>query len=396
MDRILKQALAPERGPEARLNQSILRQAEEMTYMKKRGKRFPAVVLAACLTLAFCSITGFAAYKYFSPSQMAKEMNNDKLAEAFAGEDAVLVNETQEFGDFKITFLGIVAGKGITEYLTWDGQGNIEDDRLYIATAIERVDGTPMPATPDEDYGKDEFFVSPYVKGLNPAWYNIMTMSGGYTEMVQDGVMYRLSELNNIEMFADRGIYLGVSSGCFYDTNAYQFDEATGEITRNEAYDGINALFTVPVDKSKGDPAAAEAFLKQWEDDMNSPDEPLEQDETDLEVSAWMENIMAMDDAKTLTKDAMEQYAKAVESTVQVLKIDANGEVPYSYEVGDGGGGSGIGFIDTLFAENPALGALGILGYSYSENGLADLRIDTMTWNGDGTVTFAVYKPVQE
>ena len=95
IDRILKQALAPEGGPKAQLNQSILKQAEEMTYMKRGKKKYHAIALAACLSLTFCSITGFAAYKYFTPSQIAEEMDNDMLAIAFAGEYAVLVNETQ-------------------------------------------------------------------------------------------------------------------------------------------------------------------------------------------------------------------------------------------------------------------------------------------------------------
>ena len=40
IDRILKQALAPEGGPKAQLNQSILKQAEEMTYMKRGKKKY--------------------------------------------------------------------------------------------------------------------------------------------------------------------------------------------------------------------------------------------------------------------------------------------------------------------------------------------------------------------
>ena len=389
MDRILKQALSPERGPEARLNQSILKQAEEMTYMKRGRKKYPAVVLAACLTLAFGSITGFAAYKYFTPSQMAEEMNDDKLAEAFAGENAVLVNESQEFGDYKITFLGIVGGKDISKYMETE-DGSLLDERMYIATAIERTDGTPMPDTGDEDYGKDPFFASLYIGGLNPNEYNCITMHGGYSEFVQNGVTYRMAETNNIEMFADRGIYFGVNSGTFYDSQAYNFNEATGEITRNEDFNGVNALFTVPIDKAKGDPAAAEAFLRELQAEWDAPEEPIEKSESDLAVDDWMETLINTSQEKTLTKEFMDQYATVIESTVQVLKVEGN-EVPYSYQVGeDGSGGSGTCFCEELFGKEPATGALGILGYMYSD-GVTDLEVPTMTWNGDGTATFAVY-----
>ena len=389
MDRILKQALSPERGPEARLNQSILKQAEEMTYMKRGRKKYPAVVLAACLTLAFGSITGFAAYKYFTPSQMAEEMNDDKLAEAFAGENAVLVNESQEFGDYKITFLGIVGGKDVSKYMGTEAE-SLLDERMYIATAIERTDGTPMPDTSDENYGKDPFFASLYIGGLNPNEYNCITMHGGYSEFVQNGVTYRMAETNNIEMFADRGIYFGVNSGTFYDSQAYNFNEATGEITRNEDFNGVNALFTVPIDKAKGDPAAAEAFLRELQAEWDAPEEPIEKSESDLAVDDWMETLINMSQEKTLTKEFMDQYATVIESTVQVLKVEGN-EVPYSYQVGeDGSGGSGTCFCEELFGKEPATGALGILGYMYSD-GVTDLEVPTMTWNGDGTATFAVY-----
>lgn len=364
--------------------------------MKRGRKKYPAVALAACLTLAFCSITGFAAYKYFTPSQMAKEIHDDKLAEAFQGEDAVLVNETQEFGDYKITFLGIVGGKDISRFMETE-DGNLLDERMYIATAIERKDGSPMPDTQDEDYGKEPFYTSLYIGGLNPNEYNSMTMHGGYSEFVQDGVTYRMTEMNNLEMFADRGIWFGVNSGTFYDSQAFKFNEATGEITRNEDFDGINALFTVPIDKSKGDPAAAEAFLKELKDEWDAPEEPVEQDEADLAVEEFMKLFTAMEEEGTLTKEFMDEHAQVVESTVQVLKVNGN-EVPYSYELEDGGGGSGVAFLDTLFKENAVPGTMGILGYSYSEGGLADLEMDTMTLNKDGTVTFAVYQykePVQ-
>lgn len=354
--------------------------------MKKGKKKYQAIALAACLSLTFCSITGFAAYRYFTPSQLAEEMDDEKLAKAFAGENAVPVNESQEFGDYKITFLGITKGTDIRDYMVQDDAANQLDDRMYVAMAIERRDGTPMPET-----GEEPFFASLYVAGLNPNQYNSITMHGGYTEFVRDGILYRMLETNNVEMFADRGIYFGVNSGVFYDSQAYHFHESTGEITRNEDFDGINALFSVPIDKSKGDPAAAEALLRELQAEWDAPEEPIEKDDTDLAVDRWIETLNQMNQEKTLTKEFMDQYATIIDSTVQVLKVNGN-EIPYSYDLGEGGSsGSGVGFFDTLFAEDAAPGAMGILGYSYSE-GITDLRIPTMTLNEDGTVTFAVYQ----
>jgi len=52
IDRILKQALAPEEEPDRWLNQNIIHRAEEMTQMKNRKtSRVPAAILAASITL---------------------------------------------------------------------------------------------------------------------------------------------------------------------------------------------------------------------------------------------------------------------------------------------------------------------------------------------------------
>ncbi|MPM92080.1 hypothetical protein SDC9_139214 [bioreactor metagenome] len=70
-------------------------------------------------------------------------------------------------------------------------------------------------------------------------------------------------------MFAYKGAYMAVSSSSFYDENAYEYNKETGEITRNENYDGVNALFDLPLDKSKADEDGGEKYinemLKEWE-----------------------------------------------------------------------------------------------------------------------------------
>ena len=82
--------------------------------------------------------------------------------------------------------------------------------------------------------------------------------------MLLDGVVYRLLECDNVEVFADHELYLCViGERSFYDRSAYSFDRETGMITRNDAYNGLNALFRLPIDASKADPEKAEAYLKE-------------------------------------------------------------------------------------------------------------------------------------
>lgn len=356
---------------------------------KKKKSRISAAVAAAALTLVIGSAAVVAAARYLTPGQIARELNDGKLMDAFQGEDAVLVNETQEYAGFRITLLGAVSGRNISEYLTEDDRGQVEDDRFYAAVAIERADGTPMPDTSDDAYDEEPFYVSPYIRGLEPWNYGLMNMGGGYSAFVQGGIHYRLLDMENIEVFADRGLYIGVSSGTFYDMEAYRFDEATGEITRNEAYDKVNALFDLPLDPAKGDPAAAEAFLRAMEEEQNSDEEPQEMGEQDLEVEAWMDAFEA-----GLQEGRIREDAERIESTVQVCRVNADRTADYSYDLGDEGGGSGVIFVDETFPEKKP-GSMAVVGCSYSETGVKDLKVDVAALNEDGTVTFAVYRVKQ-
>lgn len=390
LDHLLKQALSPSEEPKAQLNRKILVQVEEMANMKKkRKKRVSVAVLAAAATLAAGSIAVVAAARYLTPGQMAERSEDLKLAEAFESEDAVLVNEAQEYAGFRVTLLGAVSGKNISKYLAEDQQGQLKDDRFYAAVAIEHADGTPMPDTSDDAYGEESFYVSPYIKGLEPWNYGIMNMGGGYSEFVQDGIQYRMLDMENISIFADRGLYIGVSSGTFYDAEAYVFSQETGEITRNEAYEKVNALFTLPLDPAKGDPEAAEAFLASMEEENTSSDIP-ETNEQALEVEAWVEEFR-----NELAEGRIKEDAERIESTVQTCtpKKEGGKEVAsYAYDLGDHGGGSGIIFLDDVFPErNPGTSAVN--GYHFSDNELDGLKIEVITLNEDGTVTFAVYQP---
>lgn len=379
IDEILKHALSPAEEPDERLNRKILYQAEEMTHMAKRRNRVPAAILAASVTLIVGSTAVFAAWKYLSPAQMAEKFEDAGLAEAFQGEDAVLVNETQECKDYKVTLLGTVSGENFNNSMHNE---RLNDGSFYAAIAIERADGTPMPDTSDDAYGEEPFFVSPYIKGLDPMWYNAMTIGGGYSEFVQDGIQYRMLEVADIEMFADRGIYIGVNSGRFPDSSAYLFDEDTGEITRNESYDGVNALFVLPLDPAKADPEAAEALLKKI--DNPEEEEPMEQTAKDMEVDAWIDQV---------TAENLDDYAEVIESTVQICKPNEAGEFYYSWKIGeDGAGGDGIGYMDVFFPDRKP-GTRVINSYGYDENGLDSLYIETHTLNEDGTVTVAIYRP---
>lgn len=389
MDQLLKIALAPTDAPDERLNRQVLREAKEREVMatKKNEKRFPeAAVLAACI-FALGSITAVAAYRYLSPAQAASEVGDDMLKNAFLSEEAVLVNETQESGGYRITLLGSVAGKNISRYISEDDNGIPEDDRVYTVVAIEHADGTPMPEINSDEYIREAFFVSHYIHGLDPARYSMMSMGGGARSFVKDGTLYTLMEMDNIEMFADRGVYVGVSSGSFYDDEAYYYEESTGEIKRNESYSGVNALFKLPIDKSKADPEAAEKYLEKYEHSLYEPSEPFEMDEAEMEADAF---------ANMLTSENIDEYCNALDSTRQVCTPDEDGYISFGFNLEDGTTGNGTMPVDEIFPDGKT-GIRQIKGMLYAGNGegLADLLIEVFTLNEDGTVTYELYQPKQ-
>lgn len=270
LDKLLKKALSSTQIPDEELNEIVKnRMKEKMVLKKTRTKPTLRLAFITAALIVTMSVTVFAVVKYLSADEFADSLAYPALAEAFKSEDAIQINESQTSGGYKISLLGIVSGEKLT-------QDDINKESTYAVVAIEKLDGT-MPTTRDEEYGETPFFVSPLIKGLKPWQVNICTMSGGYTETVVDGVMYRLIECDSVEMFADRGVYLCVSSTTFYNINAFAYNNDTGEITPNPDYDGVNVLFDLPIDKSKADPEKAEQFLKGQEL-LNASDSEEEED----------------------------------------------------------------------------------------------------------------------
>lgn len=373
IDDLLREALTPSKKPDARLNQRILDKARERNNMKKPFyKTLPIVAALSIAVLATGSLTAYGAWKYLGTEQVAKEFGDKKLADVFKGNDAISINESQIYGGYRITLMGTVSGNNISEHLI-EANGELRTDRTYSVIAIEKEDGSPMPDTSDEDYDNN-FLVSPFIKGEDPAFLNIYHMDGGCSAFVEDGIEYRLVDHDNIEAFADRGVYIGVLDNVFYDREAYNFDKKTGQITRNENYNGVNALFTLPLDKSKADEEKAQKLLDNWYAD----DEDTENaDDTDKEASEW----------NTLKKDV-----KLIKGTVKKYPasefhnlITHNPDVKWN--------GNAVGYTqirpDSIFKENEyGTYVVGIFGFGDEKDAVYTVMHRSKK---DGTITISSY-----
>ncbi len=339
IDELLQQALSPENEPAPWLNQKILQTVKEKSTMKKRRfkKSFGAIIAAA--TMLIFSLGAVAGWKYLTPAQVAESFVDTQLAHAFESEDAIASNETQEFDNYRITLLGIVSGKSLSEYTKWDEQGKITDNKTYVVTAIENSDGSPRPDISADSYGDDAFYVSPYIQGLSMTDFNAHTLGGGYSEDVIEGIQYRIFECDNIEMFAYKTIYLGVTEGSAPNSNAFLMDEANGEIARNMDFDGVNALFQLPIPALKGDEAAANAYIEAMT-------EPIEEAETITDGELFFQELIAL--FKEWTVEDFETKATSIYS--EELIPDSDGFISYDYETETHGSQATI-LMDALFPE---------------------------------------------
>ena len=154
----------------------------------------------------------------------------------------------------------------------------IDENATYIVTALERKDGKPF-----EHDGP--VITTPFVKGVRPWQYNIYFMeNSGAVTMEKGNTLYTLTYSSDIEIFADRGVYIALTDNA-PDTDSYSFDSKTGEITANSDYEGMNFLFKADLDKSKADRKKADRILKSVLDEQDSEEETDDDSGTHKELT---------------------------------------------------------------------------------------------------------------
>ena len=218
---------------------------------------------AACLVLTLmCGGTAYAAFHYLSSSQVADYMENDSLKNLFVSSKSVKVNETQEFQDYQVTYLGLATTTDIQKYGL---QGDFESNMMYSVLAVKRTDGEAMEIPSRDDQNAIDFYVTPIIKGTDPMRVNAFSMNGSMMKMVKDGVLYILYGQETLEKFADTGVYLAVMDGKGYHEKAYR-SRVNGEFTRNPDYKGVNALFEMPLNQNLSNNEEAKRLLEFWSD----------------------------------------------------------------------------------------------------------------------------------
>ncbi|MFC4600344.1 hypothetical protein [Cohnella hongkongensis] len=326
-ERWLGQALASEAKPDDKLNMSILHRMRMRHQTKPKSVTKLSAALLAAVFLLVLSVSAYAATQLFGAREVAERLGDRLLAEAFDSDNAIRLDQSVASGDYRFTLHGLVSGAGLSEFPS--SSEELYPDRTYAVVSIARQDGRPMPDTRDPEYGQDPFFVSPLIKGQKPWSVNIITMNGHYSETVIDGVAYRLLACDQVEIFADRGVYLAISSGSpFYSREAFDYDENTGESRAREDYPGASALFDLPLDRTKADPAKAEAYLEALLNPSASPAADNGERIADAEDEAWVDWIAEL---RTRMRSGG-TIGETIADSIQEVTYDDSGHFRYSYD----------------------------------------------------------------
>ena len=384
LDLILKQALSPEidecdvkiKTMDMERKENMINYEKNKNFKKSSVKswKHAAAAAAAIAVTMVSSITAYAAWRYFSAKDVAAEIADNRLAQEFEQNNWMDECETQTYGNYDITLLGIVSGDEISSHLSKTDSGEIDGDKTYMAVAIAHSDGTPMPDSSKTD--EEQFYVSPYIEGLDPARYNASVLGGNNTLFVSDGIQYRVLETDNIECFADRKIYIGVSDGEAYDDKAYVYDSVSGDISRNESYEGVNALFTLSIDSNLADQKKAAEVIAA----MDNYEAGGEYTEILSEADRWVNSI---------TPENIDEKAAPVESSRQILSLSEFAE----YVMGEAADGADVdaeaAVLDEYFPDGVGMSEVMTKSAASKE----DAYVETYTLNSDDTVTILRYVP---
>ena len=214
-----------------------------------------ALLIAAAVALLAVSVS--AAVVWLTPAQVADRVEEPLLAEAFQSEDAIVLDESVTAGDYQITLAGMVSGEDLS--VPTDYNGEIINDRTYAVFRVARADGEPLTDYPNLSY-------SPLVDGYHVRCVNAWTLGTTTQQFIEDGVIYCLFDCRNLEMFADHPVRFAIYEGGIPNTDLFSMAE-DGTISLRESV--VGAMFTLPLDESRADPEAAQAFVEStglvWE-----------------------------------------------------------------------------------------------------------------------------------
>ena len=248
---------------------AAMRHASEKEQNKMSMNRTKKITLLAAAAVALLAVTVSAAVLWLTPAQVAEELNDPMLAEAFQSEAAVILNETQTVGDYTVTLMGMVSGANISQWCA-----DVQESRTY--------DVVPCGA----------FTVTPLVSGYDPRAVNVFTLNGACSSFLRDGRAYYVLDTQSLEIFSDHTVYLALYEG--FAAPSYERFSLAEDGTVDLRDNVTGCMFTLPLDTHTADPDAARAFVEStgipWEP-MTDAQLAVQEAHEDLEVEKSADGV---------------------------------------------------------------------------------------------------------
>ena len=266
---------------------AAMRHASEKEQNKMSMNRTKKITLLAAAAVALLAVTVSAAVLWLTPAQVAVELNDPMLAEAFQSEAAVILNETQTVGDYTVTLMGMVSGANISQWCA-----DVQESRTYAVVSVVRTDGTPLTEENYDVVPCGAFTVTPLVSGYDPRAVNVFTLNGACSSFLRDGRAYYVLDTQSLEIFSDHTVYLALYEG-FAAPSYERFSLAEdGAVDLRDNVTGC--MFTLPLDTHTADPDAARAFVEStgipWEP-MTDAQLAVQEAHEDLEVEKSADGV---------------------------------------------------------------------------------------------------------
>ncbi|MBR5409803.1 MAG: DUF4179 domain-containing protein [Clostridia bacterium] len=236
------------------IDDSLLADISPTSKRRASGLLLKMIPAAAILFFAL-SIAGFATGVIPLPPYLSKLIGID------GGEKYTILGETQTANGYSVTFEGIVKGEDGSGTPFRYNQGTEEafeiqpEDSLTAVFTISRTDGKSM-----EDGELADFDALLLVDGYVSRTFYPQLPFGG--ELTQDGTLHLAVLINPYELLADRGLHIALVKRPVYIDTVLRADRETGEFYFVEDYDGIRAIFEIPLDISYADAEKGEKLLK--------------------------------------------------------------------------------------------------------------------------------------
>jgi len=232
---------------------------------KHRIPKKPILAVAAIAIALLLSVTAYALVTLLSPAEVAREMGYNALAQAFENGEGTLINESITSEGFIFTLHGMATGENLLSFYE-----EAEDGKSVLVLSVRRENGKPMDFfNPDTVIGDTYFAYCVVFDGFAPWQISSRTIGGtGGSLFEKDGVLYVMLDCTNFEIFADRNPTFAVwdSAQASFAPSAEVFQmKADGSIDWADGMQAPRAMFILPLDPSKADPARVAQLIDALE-----------------------------------------------------------------------------------------------------------------------------------